>query len=170
MKTIKSNRVRQAVQIVLAAGLTSGFAQAASFISFSTLQGESTDKDHKGWSDVINFSQAVSKSACPSFTVFKTVDTISPAMAEAGANGGKFDTAAISTTASYTDAGRVEYFRADMQNVVVQGVKQFGGGEEPVSEEILLTPSIVTITYRQTDFSGKSKGNVVTSYSCKGKP
>jgi type VI secretion system secreted protein Hcp len=163
--------MRQAAQIVLAAGLASGAAHAASFVQFSGLQGESQDKDHKGWSDVLSYSQSVSKQDCANFALTKEADTITPAMAEAAANGGKFDSATIASTASYTDSGRIEYFRAAMRDVVVRAVSQgSGGGESPLTESIALAPAVVTITYTQVDATGKVKGSISTTYTCKVKP
>ena len=113
----------------------------------------------------------MTKPDCANFSLSKEVDTITPAMAEAAANGGKFDSATIASTANYTDGGRIEYFRATMRDVVVRAAGQGSGeGESSLRESIALAPAVVTITYTQVDAAGKVKGSISTTYTCKVKP
>ena len=56
MKTDKIGVLACALTLVFIITLTAGFACAATFLKISGVDGESTDKDHDGWIDVLSYS------------------------------------------------------------------------------------------------------------------
>ena len=97
----------------------------AAYIKFDGIEGEAKDKDHKGWTDLESFSQGVSQPGggatgatrrrgdviMDDIMCTKELDKSSPKIAEAVCNGKVFPKVEIDLTASYTDAGRVTYYR-----------------------------------------------------------
>jgi len=152
----------------------------AAYIKFDGVEGEAQDKDHKGWSDILAFSQSLQK---PGFAatgptrrrgdvilediqVTKELDKASPKIAEGVCKGKVFPKVEIELTASYTDAGRVTYFRYELKNVQVTsyGISGSGQAEEVPTEECSLNFEEIKVTYTEADSGGKSKGNVEYSW------
>jgi len=81
MNTNKSRSARRAVQLVLATGVAVIAAQPVladdAFLKISGLPGGSTDSKHKDEINVLSFSQSVSGSGCPEFSINKPVDPAS---------------------------------------------------------------------------------------------
>jgi type VI secretion system secreted protein Hcp len=152
----------------------------AAYMKFSDIDGEAQDKDHKGWSDIISFNQAIHKPmsgatgptrrrgdvVLEDIVVVKELDKASPKIAEAVCKGKVFDKVEIHITASYTDSGRVTYFAYELKNVSVTSYNVSGSGqaEDVPSEEISMNPEEVKVTYTECDAAGKKKGNVEYSW------
>jgi type VI secretion system secreted protein Hcp len=151
-------------------------AWAAAYIKFEGVDGEAQDKDHKGWSDLASFSQGISMPGdgatgatrrrgdvvLEDVVVTKELDKSSPKLAEAICKGKVYPKVEIHVTASYTDAGRVTYFRYELKNVLVTSYDISGSGqsEEVPMETLSLNFEEIKVTYTETDAAGKSKGNV----------
>ena len=147
----------------------------AAYIKFDGLDGEAQDKDHKGWSDLMSFSQAVHKPGTGTgatrrrgdvvledINVVKEIDKCDPKLAEAVCKGKVFPKVEIHVTASYTDAGRVTYYAYELKNVQVVNYHISGSGQAedvPVTD-LSLNFEEIKVTYTENDPAGKKKGNV----------
>ena len=72
----------------------------------------------------------------------------------------------IDCTASYTDAGRVTYYRYELTNVMVTSYNVSGSGqaEDVPVEDFSLNFEEIKVTYTENDNAGKKKGNVEYSW------
>jgi type VI secretion system secreted protein Hcp len=152
----------------------------AAYIKFDGVDGEAQDKDHKNWSDILSFQQAIHKPGgsatgptrrrgdviLENIVVVKEVDKSSPKLAEAVCKGKVFPKVEIHLTASYTDAGRVTYYAYALKNVQVLTYDIGGSGqsEQVPTETLSLNFEEIKVTYTETDSAGKKKGNVEYSW------
>jgi type VI secretion system secreted protein Hcp len=152
----------------------------AAYIKFDGVDGEAQDKNHKNWSDLASFGQAIHQPGGAStgptrrrgdvilddISCSKELDKASPKIAEAVCKGKVFPKVEIELTASYTDAGRVTYYRYELKNVLVTSYNVSGSGQsdEVPMEDFSLNFEDVKVTYTENDNKGKSKGNVEYSW------
>lgn len=152
----------------------------AAYIKFDGVDGEAQDKDHKNWSDLASFGQALHQPGGSStgatrrrgdvivddLTASKELDKASPKIAEAVCKGKVFPKVEIDVTASTTDAGRQTYYRYELKNVLVTSYDISGSGqaEEVPMESFSLNFEEIKVTYTETDSKGKKKGNVEYSW------
>jgi type VI secretion system secreted protein Hcp len=148
----------------------------AAYIKFEGVDGEAQDKDHKNWSDILSFSQGIMQPGGAAtgptrrrgdvifedIQITKELDKASPKIAEAVCKGKVFPKVEIHLTASYTDAGRVPYFKYELKNVLVTNYNISGSGqsEDVPTENCSLNFEEIKVTYAEADSKGKSKGNV----------
>jgi type VI secretion system secreted protein Hcp len=152
----------------------------AAYIKFDGIEGEAQDKDHKGWSDIVSFSQGMMQPGSGAtgatrrrgdvimedLNVTKELDKASPKIAESICNGKVFPKVEIHLTASYTDAGRVTYFAYELKNVLVTSYNISGSAQsEDVPTEVFsLNFEEIKATYTEADQAGKKKGSVEYGY------
>ncbi len=148
----------------------------AGYIKFDGIDGESLDKDHKGWINILSFGQAIHQPGgnatgtarrrgdviLDDIHVAKLLDKSSPKIAESVCLGKVFPKVEIELTASYTDAGRVTYYRYELKNVLVTSYHVAGAAqsEDVPSEDFSLNFEEIKVTYTENDSKGKKKGNV----------
>ena len=148
----------------------------AGYLKFDGIEGESVDKDHKGWINILSFSQGIHQPGGGStgtarrrgdvilddIAVAKLLDKSSPKIAESVCLGKVFPKVEIELTASYTDAGRVTYYRYELKNVLVTSYSVSGAAqsEDVPAEDFSLNFEEVKVTYTENDSKGKKKGNV----------
>ena len=148
----------------------------AAYIKFDGVDGEAQDKDHKGWSDLVSFNQAIHKPMAGAngptrrrgdvvledVQVVKELDKSSPKIAEAVCKGKVFPKVQIHVTASYTDSGRQTYYAYELKNVQVTSydISGHGQSEEVPVENFSLNFEEIKVTYTEWDSAGKKKGNV----------
>ncbi len=152
----------------------------AAYIKFDGVDGESQDKDHKAWSDLMSFSQGLTQPGGGStgqtrrrgdvivddLSCAKELDKASPKIAEAVANGKVFSKVEIHVTASYTDAGRVTYYAYELKNVLVTHYHISGSGQSDSvpAEDFSLNFEEIKVTYTENDSKGNKKGNIEYSW------
>ena len=152
----------------------------AGYIKFDGVDGEAQDKDHKGWSDIQSFNQAIHKPGggatgptrrrgdvvLEDILVTKELDKASPKLAESVCKGKVFPKVEIHMTASYTDAGRVTYYAYELKNaqVISYTVSGSSQAEDVPMEDLSLNFEEIKVTYTETDSAGKKKGNVEYSW------
>jgi type VI secretion system secreted protein Hcp len=152
----------------------------AAYIKFDGVDGECQDKDHKSWTDLLSFQQAITKPGGSStgatrrrgdvilenIVCVKELDKSSPKLAEAVCNGKVFPKVEIHLTASYTDAGRVTYYAYELKNVQIVSYDIGGSGqsEQVPTETMSLNFEEIKVTYTECDSKGKKKGNVEYSW------
>lgn len=148
----------------------------AAYIKFDGVLGEAQDKDHKDWSDILSFNQAISQPGAGAtgptrrrgdvvmadFVVVKELDKASPKLAESICKGKIFAKVDIHVTASTTDAGRVTYYAYELKNVMVTDYSIAGSGqaEDVPTETFSLNFEELKVTYTEVDKAGAAKGNV----------
>ena len=148
----------------------------AAYIKFEGVEGEAQDKEHKGWSDLLNFSQGLTQPGggatgptrrrgdviVEDIQCVKELDKSSPKIAEAVCKGRVFPKVEIHMTASYTDAGRQTYYAYELKNVLVTSYNIGGSGqsEDVPTENFSLNSEELKVTYTECDNAGKKKGNV----------
>lgn len=152
----------------------------AAYIKFDGIDGEVTDKDHKAWTDLSSFNQAITQPGggatgatrrrgdviLDDIVCSKELDKSSPKLAESVCKGKVFPKVEIHLTASYTDAGRVTYYAYELKNVLITSYNIHGSGqaEDVPQEDFSLNFEEIKVTYTETDSKGKSKGNVEYSW------
>lgn len=153
----------------------------AAFVKFDGVDGEATDKDHKGWIDVLSLSQTIHRpwvvdpatgarrrggAVLEDIVCSKELDKSTPKLAEALLQGEVFPKVEIHMTASYTDAGRVTYYSYELTNVQVTSYSISGAtqAETRPTEQLSLNFEEIKVTYTEYDASGNSKGNVETEW------
>jgi type VI secretion system secreted protein Hcp len=152
----------------------------AAYIKFDGVDGEAQDKDHKSWSDILSFQQAIhqpgSGATGPTrrrgdvvlddIHVTKELDKASPKLAESICKGKVFPKVDIHVTASTTDAGRVTYYAYELKKVQVTSYNIAGSGqsEDVPTEDFSLNFEEIKVTYTENDAEGKKKGNVEYSW------
>ena len=147
----------------------------AAYIKFDGIDGEATDKDHNGWTDLAAFSQLITKPGqgtgatrrrgdvvLEDLHCTKELDKSSPKIAEAVCKGKVFPKVEIHLTASYTDSGRVTYYAYELKNVQVVSYDISGSGQadDVPMENFSLNFEEIKVTYTENDSAGKKKGNV----------
>lgn len=151
----------------------------AGYIKFDGIDGEAQDKAHKGWSDIQQFSQDIAKPAVGTgatrrrgdviledLVVVKEIDKSSPKLAEAVCKGRVFNKVEIEVTASYTDAGRVTFYRVELLKAAVSSYSFTGSVQsaDVPMETFTLNFEEIRVTYTECDSSGKTKGNIEYSW------
>lgn len=147
-------------------------AATAVFVKFDGVDGESQDKDHRGWSDLLSFSQGqyVPPSQGPAgrttpvfeeVVLKKELDKSSPKLAEAACKGTSFPKVEIHVTRTFPDAGRVTYYTCELKNVRVMSYHVGGSTQDTIPvDEISLNFGAIKATYTETDSKGQAGGNV----------
>ncbi len=152
----------------------------AGYMKFDGIDGESKDKDHKGWIDILSFGQAIHQPGgsatgtarrrgdviLDDISVAKLLDKSSPKIAESVCKGKVFPKVEIELTASYTDSGRVTYYRYELKNVLVTSYNVSGAAqaEDVPAEDFSLNFEEIKVTYTENDNKGKKKGNIEYSW------
>jgi type VI secretion system secreted protein Hcp len=152
----------------------------AAYIKFDGVDGEAQDKDHKGWSDLASFSQGLHQPGggatgatrrrgdviLDDLACTKELDKSSPKLAESVCKGKVFPKVEIDLTASYTDAGRVTFYKYELKNVMITSYNIGGSGqsEDVPMEDFALNYEEIKVTYTECDSKGKKKGNIEYSW------
>lgn len=154
--------------------LTCNFALAQNyFMKFHGIVGETTDKNHQGWSDVLalNFElnadigdqvgQSRRRGATSETISFvKKIDKSSPKIMEACAMGKIIPVALI----EISNSGRVIY-RYELKNVRITNYSVEGIKSDIPQDEYSLAYEERKVTYFVFDSSGKPKGKIETKWN-----
>ena len=132
------------------------------FLKIDGIDGESTDKDHKGEIDVLAWSWGMSQSGVhtsdgtivPDFQeleLTKYVDKSTPKLMEALAGGLPLREAHMIVS----DAAGTDYFMIHMTNVMVTSISTGGsGGEDRLTENVTLNFAEVKVEYKPQGVDG----------------
>ena len=149
-------------------------ADTAVFLKIDGIDGESQDRDHKDWIDILSFDQgqftstagaggsARGRGGCQfeDVALSKQLDKSSPKLAEAVCKGQNFPKVEIHLTSAFL-GGQV-YYAYELKNVRVSNY-HIGGtspGDRP-TENFSLNFEEIKVTYTEYDPStGRSQGNV----------
>ncbi|MBM3148413.1 MAG: type VI secretion system tube protein Hcp [Deltaproteobacteria bacterium] len=152
----------------------------ALFIKFDGVDGESNDKAHKGWSDLLSFSWGLHKAGAGTtgatrrrgvvtvedVVVTKQYDKSGPKLAESVCIGKIFPKVEIHDTTTYGEGNRAVFLKYELRNVMVSShnVSAAGAGDAVPTESLSLNFGEVKQTYVEYDAKGNKKGNVEMSW------
>jgi type VI secretion system Hcp family effector len=115
------------------------------FIKFDGVDGESVDKDHKGWSDLLSMSEVYETTSgslsvrggtiSDEFLIVKLLDKSSPKLSEAIAKGQVFPKVSIDLCTNQKSYCTLSY---ELKNVMITSYSISGSSDELPVEEILL--------------------------------
>ncbi len=144
------------------------------FIQITGIDGESTDVAHKDWIEVLSYSMGMADPEAGAtgttrrrgnvvledIVVVKELDKSSPKLMEKCAKGEVIPSLVLEVCRA-GEGGPFTYYKYELENVMVTSFYSSGSTEEglPV-ETITLNYEEITVTYTETDKTGKSKGNV----------
>jgi len=143
-------------------GFSINDAYGAGFIKFDGVDGESVDKDHKGWSDLLSISETYATASgsvsakggyavSDEMVIVKHLDKSSPKIAEAIATGKVFPMVSIALCSNQNTDCSISY---ELSNVMIIGYSISGSADElPVEEISLYFEKIIRKT--QSDSTGK---------------
>lgn len=152
------------------------------YIKFAGIDGESQDKDHKDWCDILSFQQGITKPGGPGATtgptrrrgdvqfedivITKELDKASPKLAESLCKGSVFPLVMIELSQSYPDAGRVTYYAYELKNVQLTSymVTNEGTLDGYPFETMTINFEEIKVTYTEIDDMGKKKGTIEYSW------
>lgn len=152
-------------------GLLATPAFADMYIKIGDIKGESQDKDHKDWIDILSVSQSVSRPTDQSaggggrksvaersdYIVTKYIDKATPKLAEACCQGTYFPEVNIELTRS--GGNKQPYMVYTLKNVVVSSYSVSGAADDdtPPTEEIALNYETIEWKYIEMDAAGRTK-------------
>jgi type VI secretion system Hcp family effector len=147
------------------------------FLQMSGIPGESTDPAHKGWIDVLSFSQSITQTASATggagggvasggvehqdFAITKNVDLASPQIYLACASGKHLGKVVVEAWRS-SGASRVKYLSIEIDNVIISKVTWGTSGTALPTESVTFVYGKITWTYTPHKPDG-SAGNPVTT-------
>ena len=143
-------------------GFSINDAYGAGFIKFDGVDGESVDKDHRGWSDLLSISETYATASgsvsakggyavSDEMVIVKQLDKSSPKIAEAIATGKVFPMVSIALCSNQNTDCSISY---ELSNVMIIGYSISGSADElPVEEISLYFEKIIRKT--QSDSTGK---------------
>lgn len=187
MKNTISNKIARLAGSALAALVLMGSAltaDAAAYMKFDGVDGESTDHAHKDWINLLSFSQGITRGkgltgssrrrgdvVLEDIVCVKELDKASPKLAEAVCTGAVIPTIEIELTRPTINAdgtnGRVVYLRYELKNVMVTSYSVSGAGqaEDVPMEDFSLNFEEIKVTYTEQDKdTGQAKGKVEYSW------
>lgn len=155
------------------AGVSAAVPAAGFFVKFEGIDGEASEVEHLGWSELLSFDQAqampvdastgssTGRAVLEAILISKSIDKASPKLAEAVLTGQTFPSVEIHLTDVGADGARVTYFAYELKDVQVVSYAVGGssGGSVP-TEQISLNFGQIKVTYTERDSTGRPKGAV----------
>lgn len=153
---------------------------AAGFMKIGDIKGESQDRDHKGWVDVMTFEQSMhipesdgtggrrrGSVVFDDISVVKELDSSSPKLQEAVALGRVIPKVEFELTATRADEGRVTYYKYELKNVLITSYSVSASGNEATipTEEFTLNYEEIKVSYTNLDDRGGVRGVVQWIYN-----
>jgi len=147
-------------------------ANAAAYVKFDGVDGESTDAKHKEWIDVLSFSHSIHRGDSGSsvrsaagavfedIVITKELDKSSTKLAESIAMGEVIPKVEFELTSS---AGT--YYKYELTNVMVTSYSVSGDSDDRLTEQISLNFEEIKTTYTEYGSDGSNKGNVETTWN-----
>ncbi len=152
------------------------------FIKFDGVDGESQDREHKDWIELLSFSQGqylslssgapggavIGRLVFEEFALKKTLDKASPKLAEALCKGTHFPKVDIHLARPSSAGTQATYYTYELKNVIVTSYHIDGSAQEPVPTETLsLNFEQIKVAYTEFDAAGRPKGTVQYGWDLK---
>jgi type VI secretion system secreted protein Hcp len=122
-----------------------GFSQGAAYIKFDGIDGESRDKDHKGWSDILSFGLNITRQTeagkvfpkVELTSVRKRIDKATPLLMVQCASDTGMATASLEYSKDVMGNGEQQvYYKVEMTDLVISSY-QLGGSSEAVGTDLI---------------------------------
>lgn len=152
------------------------------FANFGDIKGECTDKNHKEWVAILNFSHEVKQPPSITqktaggrsaeevqhgeFVISKLTDAATPKLYEAACKGTHLPEVVIELVRAGGDP--VTYYSVKMKEVLVSGIVHDGdpkGEAQFPAEKVKLTYGSIEWTYTKQKPDGSAGGNVAAKWS-----
>jgi len=177
---IRATATRIILTLFLGCALLPGAASAAAYLKIDGVDGESKDRDHDKWIDILSIKEALSVPASTSvdggrtrasavledIVLSKEIDRTSPTLRDKLARGEVISTVMIELTSTYGEA-RQTYFKYELRNVLITSVSLSGTADSesvPV-EELSLKYEEIKWTYTEYDDAGSKIGDVEAQWN-----
>jgi len=153
------------------------------FANFGDIKGESTDKDHKDWVQLLSFHHGVAQPPSVSqktaggrsaeeadhspVTITKLLDAATPKLYEACCKGTHIPTVSIELWRAGGEKP-VKYMEYKLKEVLISGVQENGdpgGAHQFPTETVSLTYGSIEWTYTKQNAKGEAAGNVAAKWS-----
>lgn len=151
------------------------------FLEITDIKGESTDKDHKEWIEVLSFNWGVSQMASgvasssgggssqradfQDLSVVKELDSASPLLNKACWGGQHIAKVTLQLNRAAGDK-RQKYMEYVMENVIISSVSIGGGGGGVPTESVTFNYGSITTTYtKQARKGGGGAGEIPAGWS-----
>ena len=184
------------LSVILITGFNVPDAAAAGFLKFDGVDGESIDKDHDKWIDVLSIDWGVSKKPTKRDGQFKekgpalvqdmqftyAYEKSSPKLLEALASGKHFEIVELELTKEVPgtricagDDGsipalcNVTYLRYEMEKARIVSYQTGGSAGDIPTENISLNFDKIKVTYTEFNSAGEPEGETTTTLIIKGK-
>ena len=142
------------------------------FLKIEGIEGEATDREHKGWSDLLSFSQSIHKpggaatgqtrrrgsAVLEDLVVVKELDKSSPKLQEAVCNGKVFPKVELHLN-STIGGTRQTYYMYELKNAMITSYSISGSDGVP-TEEVSINFEEIKVTYHTFDVRGRKAGQV----------
>jgi type VI secretion system secreted protein Hcp len=150
-------------------------------VKIGDIKGESVDKNHKDWINVLSVSQSLTRPmsagisgstrqrasvTCGDVVLIKEMDASTPKLIQPVCDGTVFPKVEIDLCTSTGAASRVPYYQFELVNVMVSDYSVSGATDGPQvpTESISLDYEEIRWTYDKMGKDGASKGKVDASW------
>ena len=132
----------------------------AGYVKIGDIKGESVDKDHKDWINLLSVSQSLTR------PMSAGISASTPKLIQAVCDGTVFPKVQIDLCTSTGAGARVPYYQWELVNVMVSDYSVSGAtdGPEVPTESISLNYEEIQWTYDKMGKDGASKGKVDASW------
>ena len=151
------------------------------FLQIDGIKGESTDKDHKEWIEILSYNWGVSQMASASasssgggstqradfqdLSVVKELDTATPLLSQACWSGKHIDKVTLELNRAAGEK-RETYMTYEMENVIISSVSVGGGGGGLPTESLTFNYGKLKTTYhKQARKGGGVAGKIPTGWN-----
>ena len=151
------------------------------FLEIAGIKGESSDKDHKDWIEVLSFNWGVSQQASASasssgggssqradfqdLSIVKELDMASPLLNKACWGGTHIDKVTLQLNRAAGDE-RQKYMEYILENVIISAISIGGGGGGIPTESLTFNYGKITTTYtKQARKGGGGAGEVPAGWN-----
>ena len=135
-------------------------------IKFDGIDGESTQKDHKGEIDVLSWSWGLTQATNPStgggagvskavpgeFLIVHKYDKASPLLAKTAASGKHIKTAVL--MARKAGEGQKDFLKVTMKEVLITSVQASASDKDGIAEEVALSYASIDFSYVPSSSKG----------------
>ena len=146
-------------------------ADAAAYMKLGDIKGESTDRDHKEWIDLLSMSHTIDRTnpntgaarqrgsaTFGDIVVVKELDSSTPKLQESIAQGTRLASAVIDFTRSAGEERQETYLKYELKNVMISSYSFNGGssGDQIPTDQISFNFSEIKVTYYPKNSDGTS--------------
>jgi len=156
--------------ILAMAFLTLSLVEAAAFVKYDGIDGESKDSKHDKWIDVSSVDWGMSKPGSAGLhrsvgvksddiVITKTLDKATPKILEAIANGRHIENVILELDSSSSNSTNSQpYLRYELKNVLITSYSTHAAGDGIPIEEISMNFEEIKVEYAQYDETGGKAG------------